>query len=89
MKTVWSRIVILSIFGTAYYAADKVLAQVEATVDATVKSNVRIIRQHSTDSWITWAVVDTWTSFWQALASWDLSLTKNLSGADQGNLHNY
>lgn len=89
MKTLGSRIIIITMFGTVYYAADKVLAQVEATIDATVASNVQIIRKHATDSWITSGVVNTWMTFWQALASGDLSLTQNLSWADSWTVKSY
>jgi hypothetical protein len=89
MKTIWWWIVICTIFGITYYAADKVLANVEATIEATVTTNLLVARRHIDASWLTWALIASGKTLWQAM-SWDeLSLTKNVSGTDNWTLKDY
>lgn len=46
MKTVWSWIVIFTLFGVLYYAADNILTDVESTIDSTVKTNVVVAKRY-------------------------------------------
>lgn len=89
MKTVWSRIVICTMFGITYYAADKVLADVERTIDQTVVTNLLVARKHIDASWLSGALIASWKTLWEAMSWDDLSLTKNVSGTDNWILKDY
>lgn len=89
MKTVWSRIIICTVFGVAYYAADKVLADVERTIDATVVNNLLVAKKHIDSSGLSWNMIASWKTLWQAMASGDISFAENVSGTDNWLLKDY
>lgn len=89
MKTVWSRIVICTMFGITYYAADKVLADVERTIDQTVVTNLLVAKKHLDASGLSGALIASWKTLWEAMSWDDLSLTKNVSGTDNWILKDY
>lgn len=88
-KTIGSWIVILWMFGVVYYAADKVLANVEHTINQTVITNVLATQQQVDAMQITWSIVDTWViTLWQVVNSGNI-LTNTLSWVDNWNLDLY
>ncbi len=89
MKTLWSRIVICTMFGIVYIAADKVLADVEATIDATVINNILVSRKHIDASGLSGSLIASWKTLWEAMSWGDISLSKNVSGTDNWILKDY
>ena len=87
MRKIWSRIVIWVLFGTLYYAADKILSGVENTLDLAVATNVRVTKKHIDTSWLSGALLQTGI---EHPLSWDtLSLSKNISWVDNWSLDTY
>ena len=76
-------------FGITYYAADKVLADVEATIDATVTTNLLVAKKHIDASGISGDIIASWKTLWEAMSWWDISLSLNVSGTDNWILKEY
>jgi hypothetical protein len=91
-KTIGTWIIILVVIGSTYYAADKVLTNVETTIDQTVIHNVLVTREHidalqlsgSTDE-----IITTWEKLWNLMNSWSISLSQNIAWADTGSINEY